>query len=334
MDTPRPSAGPFAQEGIVVAVALSPDGKRLVTLGPDDRTAVWEVASGKEIGPLATTPLFRFPGNETRRRQRDNSDWLHSAAFVDNDTLISWANDPPPRLIEKPPVPYFIGAALWNVITGKPLARFSADNCFALSPDRRTLAVNVGRKVVLWELATRQERIALDVEDTGARAIGLCDGGKALAVAFPEWTVRLWDAATGQPLQRHDLKFTGPIPRPHNGLIFSPDGEHLIPAGSWDGTLRRWEARTGKELPAFALHPRLVHNVVYSADGTRLAAVGKGSAGKGETILVIETTTGKAVHRIPRPANEAGVTTLALALDGKTIAAGTIDGRTWLWSIA
>jgi WD40 repeat protein len=333
MEPAGPSAGPFVQEGPVVAVALSPDGKRLATVGPDDRTLLWDTMTGKEIGQLPTHLLPPAVGPERHRRQRDSLKWLYHATFVDNESLLSWSNDPPPRPSERPARLPFVGACIWSTTTHRPLGRFNADSCFALAPDRRTLATQVGRTVVLWELATHRERATLDVEVEDANAIGFCDGGRAVAVAFPAWTVRLWDAGTGKPLRRYNLKLPGPIPAPHNGLLFSADGERLMPAGSWDGTLRRWDTCSGKEIAPLSVHPRLVHNVICSPDGLRLAAVGKDSAGKGEVILVAETATGKVFHRIPRPAAEAGISTLAFGPDGKTVATGATDGRAFLWAV-
>ena len=81
------------------------------------------------------------------------------------------------------------------------------------------------------------------------------------------------------------------------------------------------------------LHPRLIHNVIYSPDGSRLAAVGKDKAGQGEVLLVVESATGKLIHRISRPATEAGITTLAFGPDSKTLATGATDGRAFLWAV-
>ena len=156
---------------------------------------------------------------------------------MDNDCLLAWGNDTPLRAVGKAGPPPFIGACLWNATTERRLARFDADNCFALAPDRRSLATHVGQTVVLWELAMRHERATLNVDRTDVFALGFGDAGTTLAVAFPEWSVHCFDAATGGLLRRFDMKLVGPIPRPRNSLLFSPDGEHVIPAGSWDGTL-------------------------------------------------------------------------------------------------
>src|SRR5262249_60589176 len=48
--TARPAGEPFRHAGKVRAVALSPDGRLLLT-GGDDRTArLWETATGRQVG--------------------------------------------------------------------------------------------------------------------------------------------------------------------------------------------------------------------------------------------------------------------------------------------
>jgi WD40 repeat protein len=57
------------------------------------------------------------------------------------------------------------------------------------------------------------------------------------------------------------------------GIDFSPDGRLVATAGE-DGTVRVWEADSGRELFAFYGHGEEVLNVSFSPDGRRLASSG------------------------------------------------------------
>ena len=74
-------------------------------------------------------------------------------------------------------------------------------------------------------------------------------------------TVRLWDAATGAPLQTlegHSDWVTS--------VAFSPDGTQVV-SGSGDKTVRLWDAATGAPLQTLKGHSDWVTSVAFSPDG-------------------------------------------------------------------
>jgi len=84
---------------------------------------------------------------------------------------------------------------------------------------------------------------------------------------IPSWIQRkprvetYWNAML-QTLEGH----TEPV----NSVAFSPDGKQIV-SGSWDRTVRRWDAATGQQLlPALEGHTEAVSSVAFSPDGKQI----------------------------------------------------------------
>jgi WD40 repeat protein len=78
--------------------------------------------------------------------------------------------------------------------------------------------------------------------------------------------VRLWDAATGAPLQtlRGHSNFV-------RSVAFSPDGKQVV-SGLDDKTVRLWDAATGAPLQTLKGHSNFVCSVAFSPDGKQVVS--------------------------------------------------------------
>ena len=151
------------------------------------------------------------------------------------------------------------------------------------------------------------------------------DGG-TLASGSSDGTVWLWDAVTGRKTiltgtGRHKVKLTGHTSWV-NSVAFSPDGGTLA-SGSWDETVRLWDAVTGGHKATLTGHTYWVLSVAFSPDGGTLA-----SGSFDGTVLLWEltpsATTNAVVSISPASVQSPAIgepLTLALNIaDGETVA--------------
>ncbi|MCP5107084.1 MAG: NACHT domain-containing protein, partial [bacterium] len=113
---------------------------------------------------------------------------------------------------------------------------------------------------------------------------------------------------------------------PVNACAVSPDGKTVLSASD-DGTLRLWEAASGKEIRVFTGHKRAVNACAFSPDGTRLV-----SASVDKTLKLWETASGKEIRVFT--GHKGSVRSCAFSLDGTRLVSASDDCTLKLWEAA
>jgi RNA polymerase sigma factor (sigma-70 family) len=128
----------------------------------------------------------------------------------------------------------------------------------------------------------------------------------------------------GDPLPPGAMARLGTVRFRHAGwamsVAWSPDGKALVTA-SWDGTVRLWEAGTGRELRRFRGHTAGAFCAAISPDGKTLLSGGNGR--DPANVRIWDVATGQ--QRLGFKAHGGSVVyAVAFAPDGKTFATGGI----------
>ncbi len=131
--------------------------------------------------------------------------------------------------------------------------------------------------------------------------------------------VRIWDAATGQPVRA--LAAPGTAHR----LAFSPDGLRLALAGT-DGSVLVWDPAAGREMLRKRMHAEAAMAVTFSPDGRHVA-----SAGWDGLVKIADSATGQVLHELKGHAGR--VQAVAYHPGGRLLASAGWDTTVRVWDV-
>ena len=317
-------------------IAFSADGKKLVTMS--DALRIWDVPSWREIKTIETTSLnpssftggqggvaLSSDGNQLARVEGSGSKITvldlvtgREARSInlehDLDNSLELCSTSDGRLLAAGIVEKRL--KVWD-LTAKQSERDLTPTTHdfskvQFSPDGRFVALAEGYTVKAWEVATGRVLTPLNIPNIGVFAenggvfLGFSNDGKRVATGGFGTQTLVWDTETGKQVQQMKGRSN-----PSYSVSFNADGTQLISGGR-----TRWDLRTGRGLRLTPAPSEKLFGMP-SPDG-RLVAM---FAPNNNAIMILETTTGRALQTLTRTAPGIGVERVYFSPDGHLLVA-------------
>lgn len=235
------------------AVQFTPDGRKIVVAGRDNRIRIFEPAKGELDEMLAADAVSG--------RERIDVPWdidvlaghtgrvRDIAISPDGSRIASASGDQTVRI--------------WDSATGESLLVLKGHRgwveAVAFSADGRRVASG-GRDnlVKVWDISRHTAPV---------HGVAFSPDGRMVATAAADGIAKIWDVSGDLPALRFTLAgHKGEVYR----VAFDPTGRRLATA-SFDNTARLWGVATGQPLEFIARHGDQLRDLAFSPDGAYLA---------------------------------------------------------------
>jgi WD40 repeat protein/serine/threonine protein kinase len=282
------------QDGGMLMMAFTPDGRRLVSDAYDQAPRIWEVPSGRMIG------------------QPMEAEQPHCYFRIDPDgkTVATRSQSGVVRI--------------WDAITGLPLSEpFEHEGPvtdLAFTPDGHYLLTSSqdGTARVLNLQHRREPAVILKTPDYYASACFTPDGRYVIGTTMDK--ALKFDVVTGAEVGK-PMIHANPIYR----MRVSRDGRKLV-TGVWNGSARVWDLQTGEPLTPLLQHRLRLYALAFSRD-SRFVATGS----EDTTARVWDANDGKPIS--PLLHHDAEVTHVSFGENSAELLTAGVDGTVKLWSV-
>ena len=325
----------------VTALAISPDGKTLVTGSIDKSIRVWDLNTTKVIRILQghteeiTSLAFNKDGSllasgskdqniriwnlssaDEHRNFAGHEGYVWSAVFTNDGKMFASAGADKTIIIR-------------NTVTGEVLKKIPAHalavTALAFSPDGAQIVSTGGDRLVkLWDVKSGELIKEFKGHTAAIMAVAFRSDGKQILSGGADKVAKLWDVDKGT------LVYTFPtMHSPISSVALRNDGKQAV-VGSADGMVHVFELGAApKQTGVVAAHLSGVGALAYSHDGAKLATCG------GDKLVKVWKVpdNGTPTLLMEFKGHSSPVSSVAFSNDGRLLASGGGDLIVKVWEI-
>jgi WD40 repeat protein len=280
---------------IVLAAAITPDGRRVVSGSADHTLIVWSLATG-----VAELRLEGHTGSVTR-----------VVVTPDGRFAVSGANDATVRV--------------WDLEEGIAVSTLRGHGgvitALAACPDgRHVVSGSNDGTLKVWDLWSGDEVRYLAAHRDAVNAVKVTNDGRYAVSASSDTTLSVWDWRLG--IEYHTLGHRG----------WNAGAEGIAPDGREgryfpnDGRVELWDRTARTTIHSFIGHAGVVDSVALTPDG-RLAISGS----RDQTLRVWDLESGSEVHQLRGHAHQ--VATVVTTPNGRFAVSSSLDKTPKVWDL-
>jgi WD40 repeat protein/serine/threonine protein kinase len=291
--------GRTGHTGPIYAVAVTPDGRRLLTGSKDGTARIWDAASGNQ----ALAPLW------------------HDAAVTsvpvsaDGQVMLTGGDG---------------RAKLWDVASGRELLSLHYPGVViqsaTLTPDgKRVVVGGQGGRVKVWETATGRKIMTLIGQKNHVTCLAVSPDGQRIVTGCLDGMAQVWDTVNGRgtrTLQEHAAP---------QAVATTPDGRRIVMI-SGDGRVRLFDTTGGEAHLTLQGRTGSILSVAMTPDGQRIVTGGNDTKADGTDYGIAKLWDGATGRElITLDAHTGHVDSVAITPDGQRILTGDEDGTIRFW---
>jgi WD40 repeat protein/tetratricopeptide (TPR) repeat protein len=275
----QPATTLYGHKEGVGSIALSPDGKKIVSGSWDGTIRLWDLATGVQLailrghsGRVCSVGIspdgtrIASCGDDGTIRIWDASNgvqimklfellyWNYSLSFSPDGKYVAMDHDDGTIKV-------------WDISTGEKVMTLRGNtytNCAVFSPDGRIVSGGLDKTIKVWDVNTGAELMTMRGHEVEVICISVRPDGKRIVSGSDGGAIKIWDAETGKELVTLHGHRNGVT-----SISYDRTGRFIV-SGSADRTIKVWNAETGEELTTLRGHNGTIRSTLFSPDSKKV----------------------------------------------------------------